>query len=147
MHLMKSKWMIAWLLAIQASLALAATTMPGGETSVDKAPPSEDPVLRNFHTMGLVDGHNDIFRCASPLHEADKSSSTTTRPVDMQVALGRMQRVYGLGIRTIICLENDRWDNDDGTTDPAKTAATKQRVEMEQTVAANDAARCGRAPG
>jgi hypothetical protein len=132
---MKSGSMIASALVAGVSLAMGAATMPSGATVGEKAP-SEDAVLRDFHSLGVVDGRSNIFRCASPLHDLEILASTT-RPDDLQFALARMQRIYGMGIRTIICLEDpDRPEGDDGQTDSTKAAALKRRVALERMAAA-----------
>ena len=118
---MKSTWVIGLVLALGPSASLGATTIPSG-AAVGEKTPSEDAVLRDFHSLGVVDGRRNIFRCASPLHDLEKLASAT-RPDDVHFALARMQRIYGMGIRTIICLEDpDRPEGDDGQTDSTKAA-------------------------
>jgi protein-tyrosine phosphatase len=90
--------------------------------------------LGDFHSLGLVDGHVDIFRCASPLHDIGKAAPTTRQSdEDIDIARARMQRLYGLGIRTIISLEDPDKPNEGGDApNAAKAAALKWRVSLER---------------
>jgi hypothetical protein len=119
-----------------AGLSTGATTMPSEPSAVGERVPSEDPVLRDFHSLGLIDGRVDIFRCASPVR--DLASSPTTRSSDAQLAsaMQRMRRIYDLGIRTIICLEDpSRPEMENGKPDSSKTALLKHHIALERMAA------------
>jgi len=105
------------------------TTFPS-EARVGEKVPSDDPLLPNFHSLGLVDGSTDIFRCASPVRDVVKYFPTT-QPTEHQInmVLPRMQRMHDLGIRTIISFEDP-----DSAEDASKHL--KERVAIEKAAAA-----------
>jgi protein-tyrosine phosphatase len=128
---MKSKSLFLSFVLLQMLLSFgrqcpvrAATTMPTAEP-VGERVPSEDPVLHDFHSLGLVDGHVDIFRCASPVRELGASGATTqTSDEQMNIAKSRMSRLFGLGIRTIVCLERPQ------TSEAGSDAAGQAKIEQ-----------------
>jgi hypothetical protein len=117
--------------------AFAATTRPSSQT-VGERVPSEDPVLRDFHSLGLIDGRVDIFRCASPVRDL---GMPTTSPSDAQVqaeqAEFRIHHLYDLGIRTIVCLEDPDHADLQESGDKAKSLQLKTRIGLESTAAAH----------
>jgi hypothetical protein len=133
---MKPGCVIALALMIRATLSLGATTMPSGAAAIGEQVPSEDPVLRDFHSLGLVEGHVDIFRCASPVRDLVKSPATRPSDNQLDAARQRMQRLYDLGIRTIICLEDpSRPEMENGIPDSSKTALMKHHIALERAAA------------
>jgi hypothetical protein len=91
--------------------------------------PSDDPMLPDFHSLGLVDGETDLFRCGSPVRDLTKKLTTTQPSAEtMSVAVARMQRMYDLGIRTIISFEDP-----DSAEDATKHL--KERVALEKAAA------------
>ena len=88
--------------ATQPAVATASVASGAGERV-----PSEDPVLKDFHSLGLIDGHTNIFRCACPVRDLAKRMATT-QPTDEQLAEAesRMRRLYDLGVRTVISFQD-----------------------------------------
>jgi hypothetical protein len=96
---------IAPLRAEQASPTTPPTTqkVPG----VGEQVPSEDGLIKDLHSMGLIDGFNDIFRCACPVRDLAREMSTTQpSPQQVDQAKVRMQHLYDLGIRTIVSFQD-----------------------------------------
>jgi hypothetical protein len=77
--------------------------------------PSEDPIIKDLHSLGLVNGHANIFRCACPVRDIGKATATT-KPSEQQLAdaQSRMQHLYDLGIRTVISFQNPSETGDEG---------------------------------
>lgn len=122
---------IRWplILFIAALTAAAAPTTQSAGPRVGEQVPSEDSVIKDLHSLGLIDGKVDIFRCASPVRDLHG-------PADIEEAKARMQRLYDLGIRTIVSLEDpDRVDPEDAKS--GKAQATKERVALEKQAAAD----------
>jgi protein-tyrosine phosphatase len=140
---MKSKWLVVATAILQLALALslgrtfaAATTMRSAD-SVGERVPSEDSILKDFHSLGLLDGRVDIFRCASPVRDLG-TLTATTRQCEAQIsaAKARIGRLHYLGIRTIVCLEdpeNSETDND--AAGLAKAKQLKARLTIERAAA------------
>jgi len=87
---------------------------------------SEDPIVKNFHSMGIVDGRDAIYRSASPVRDLAREM-TTTRPTtgELAEATSRMRHLYARGIRTIVCLQDPRQKSEElGSVDLERTAAT-----------------------
>jgi hypothetical protein len=105
---------VLWPDSAQRAVAAPPTTQ-STVTTVGEKIPSEDPVLKDFHSLGLVDGHTNIFRAACPVRDIAKAMKTT-QPSDAQLtdAEARMKRLYDLGIRTIVSFQ------DPATADPAE---------------------------
>ena len=84
----------------------AATTAPAIVVHVGEHVPSEDTVVNDFHSLGLIDGRVSVFRCACPVRDLGKSveGGETTWPLDEAVA--RMKHLRDLGITTVIDLED-----------------------------------------
>jgi hypothetical protein len=91
-----------------------ATQPAAAAAAVGEKVPSEDAVLKNFHSLGLVNGEVDIFRSACPVRDLGKEMATT-QPTDEEVAeaAARMQRLRDLGIRTDISFLNPVAGHDD----------------------------------
>jgi hypothetical protein len=107
------------------------STQPAQQT-VGELVPSEDPVLKDFHSLGLIQGDLDIFRCACPVRDLGKKMATT-QPTAHQLAeaVARMQRLYDLGIRTDISFLNP--DAPPGDEDRGKSL--KNTVALEEAAA------------
>jgi protein tyrosine/serine phosphatase len=105
----------------------SASASTSGPKAVELVP-SEDPQFHDFHSLGLIDGRVDIFRCASPVHDLPDASE----------AKARFQHFYDLGIRTDISLEDpNRADFSNGKPADQTTAnETKERFELEKQAAA-----------
>jgi hypothetical protein len=106
---------------------IAPTTAP---VKVGERIPSEDAVLKDFHSLGLIDGHVNIFRCACPVRDI-ADAMATTRPSDANLAAAktRMQRLYDLGIRTDISFQS-------ATSDESKTDQSSRAIDLERAAAA-----------
>jgi hypothetical protein len=140
---MKAKRLIAVALILQFGLALevnrtfGAATTRSSDDRVGERVPSEDSVLKDFHSLGLVDGCIDIFRMASPVRDLGTSTASTRQSeVQISTAAARMGRLHQLGIRTIICLEDpDNAETDNDAAGIAKAKQLKARLAMEQAAA------------
>jgi hypothetical protein len=110
-----------------------ATTEPLPTTPGEKIP-SEDDLIKDFHSLGVVRGHSNIFRCACPVRDLAKKLGATTQPSEYLLwqARVRMQRLYDLGVRTVISFQ----DSDSNTGDDAKTRDVAHAVELESAAAA-----------
>ncbi len=126
------------LLAFSASLFTAsllaaspaaspATTAPAAAAPKAKETgekiPSESAVIKDLHSLGLIEGHLTIFRSASPTRDLvkDKPIPADKTPLQQQ-AQQRMAELAKLGIKTIISFENpDEADN-------AEAGAKEQRT-------------------
>jgi Tyrosine phosphatase family len=138
---MKSKWIGMGVLAIGVVFALGAgTATRPSNSSVGERVPSEDPILKDFHSLGLIHGRVDIFRCASPVRDLG-TPAATTRQSDQQMhtAEARMGHLRDLGIRTIICLE-DPFDTEDGRV-TAKALRVGRRLRIERASAEEEGIR------
>jgi hypothetical protein len=79
------------------------TTGPHVALGVGEQVPSEDDLIKDLHSLGLINGQTDIFRSACPVRDlAKKMSSTQPSADDLILAAVRTQHLYDLGIRTII---------------------------------------------
>jgi hypothetical protein len=142
---MKSKWVVfaaailQFVVIITGDRVFAEATTRKSAEAVGERVPSEDPVLKDFHSLGLLDGRVDIFRCASPVRDLGKPAATKVESdAQISTASARISRLYSLGIRTIICLEdpaNPETENDaDGA---AKAKQLKARLALERAAALN----------
>jgi hypothetical protein len=111
------------------------TTQPSPQ-KVGERVPSEDPILRDFHSLGLIEGRVDIFRCASPVRDL---GTPTTNPSDVDrqsaIAQTRIHHLYDLGIRTIICLEDPDHADGSDAADVQKSLQLKTRIALEKSTA------------
>jgi hypothetical protein len=125
----------AWSIA-RAADALPATLPTTRRADVGERVPSEDPVLKDLHSLGLIDGRVNIFRCACPVRDLAKQV-TTTQPSDPDLAQtqtqarARMQRLYDLGVRTVFSFQKSK-PGGDGEGKPDETAAA---IAMEESAA------------
>jgi hypothetical protein len=115
---------------MSAPAQTAAVNTPSGSAPAKGAPskaaagvgelvPSEDAVLKDFHSLGLINGKVDIFRAACPVRDiAGAMSTTQPTDADLAAARARMQRMFDLGIRTDISFQSavgDESKADDST--------------------------------
>jgi hypothetical protein len=120
-------WSILFLSAVLISPAIAQTR-PSLPDTVGEKVPSEDAVLPDLHSLGLINGFTDIYRCGGPVHELIKQKTESS---ELEAdAEARMKRLYDLGIRTVISFQAPGADNEDRGKQLAaevaleKTAAT-----------------------
>jgi protein tyrosine/serine phosphatase len=119
-------------LAAVATPPAAPATMPSAASALAATPgekvPSEDPQVRDFHSLGLIDGRVDIFRCASPVHDIHSAEQ----------AQAVFHHLHDLGIVTVVSLEdpNRAERPGDRAIDQSPQNASRQRVELEQQAAA-----------
>jgi hypothetical protein len=120
-------------ICIPLSAARGQQTEPSTQKSplVGERVPSEDPILKDFHSLGLIDGHTNIFRSACPVRDLAKAATTQPSKSLDQQANARMQRLYDLGIRTVISFQNPSGDQDE-----AKVKELTTSVAMEKEAAA-----------
>jgi hypothetical protein len=112
------------------------TTQPANKSIGEKVP-SEDPVIKDFHSLGLIDGRVDIFRCASPVRDLGTPATSASDRIDQaEEAQSRIQHIRDLGIRTIICLEDPNHPDRDESTSKTKSAQLKARIALESAAAA-----------
>lgn len=102
-----------------------ATTAPTTQELrrlVGEKVPSEDPQVPNFHSLGLVNGTLNIFRCGSPVRNlANTQAAIQDSSTALPAAKERMKHLYDLGIRTLICLEHPLQDkNKEGSSGAAQ---------------------------
>lgn len=121
--------------------AAGATTKSAKDKSSEKQKdvgeqvPSEDPMIKDMHSLGLIDGRVDIFRSASPSRDLVKGKEALADAAAQGAEENkRMKHLYDLGIRTIISLENPDSKTDDGES----AASGEQRaawINLEKTAA------------
>ena len=69
--------------------------------------PSEDAIIKNFHSLGLINGQTNIFRCACPVMDvAEEMKGAKPTEKDLELARERMQHLRDLGVRTVISFEH-----------------------------------------
>jgi hypothetical protein len=91
------------LLPLLPVLVLSACTL--SSPAVGERIPSEDPVILNFHALGLINGHS-LFRSASPLRDLIKKNTLAPgSPEARAAAADRMASLRARGIRTIVALD------------------------------------------
>ncbi|MDP9172495.1 MAG: tyrosine-protein phosphatase [Planctomycetota bacterium] len=117
--------LLLWPVALYA----ASTTRP----AVGERVPSEDAVLKDLHSLGLINGQLNIFRCACPVRDIAKGMGTT-QPSEAQLSRARlrMNRLYDLGIRTVFSFQ-----------DPGVTSAGGESNDVAVSVALERAACIG----
>jgi len=68
---------------------------------------SEDPVIKNLHWLGLVNGQTNILRCACPVMDvAEQMKTTKPSEADLKLAKERMQHLRDLGVCTVISFQH-----------------------------------------
>jgi hypothetical protein len=83
--------------------------------------PSEDPVIKNLHWLGPINGQTNILRCASPTMDlAEQMKTAKPTEDDLKLARERMQRLHNLGIRTVISFQHQ--------TPPTQTETNAERI-------------------
>jgi hypothetical protein len=136
-------------LALVAGMATAREFVWSAEPTKDNAAPlqttpgervpSEDTVVNDLHSLGLVEGRSNIFRSACPVRDlaeapADKLSDTQK----MSKAQERMRHLRELGVRTIVSFEDpgkgeSQSSESQGGSDSLATAKTiKPSVSLER---------------
>lgn len=99
--------------------------------------PSDDPILKDFHSLGLVNGTLNLYRCASPVRDLGKKVHD---PADLAAfapdAKARLQHLKDLGIQTIISLEDPGIPDSDKAT-PDKTKIYNAQCTLEKAAAAD----------
>ena len=96
------------------------------QATVGEAAPSDDPQIKDFHSLGLIDGRTDIFRSASPVRDLGLSAAAAS--ADRAAADGRMRHLHDLGVRTIVCLE----DPNESESKRDKADALVRRLQIER---------------
>jgi hypothetical protein len=116
---------------IDAFVRGATTTAPTATTRQGQKIPSEDPVIKNLHSLGLIDGQTNIFRSACPVRDI-AATMKTAQPTTAQLAAARanMQHLYDLGIRTVISFQTEV-----PASAGAKSAAETQDIDLERAAA------------
>jgi protein-tyrosine phosphatase len=115
-------------LSLRAADSAIAVATPAAATAqaVGEQVPSDDEVIKDLHSLGLVRGHTNIFRCGSPIRDLVTADS---KAAALDEATSRMKRLSQLGIRTVISLENP------GDPDDEKSGRIKQTVALEKQAA------------
>jgi Tyrosine phosphatase family len=117
-----------------ASPTTAKTAAP--VASAGEKVPSEDSVIKDLHSLGLINGYTNIFRSASPVRDLVDSSGAVAQNAKDE-ARARLQHLHDLGIRTIISFETpDEPESQDGTTDQSKAKRIQACVKLEKNAAA-----------
>ena len=115
----------------------AAAIASSAARDVGEKVPSEDSVIKDLHSLGLIEGHANIFRSASPLRDLiNGSGDAESNSAAMSEAKRRMRHLYDLGIRTIVSFENPNEVEPSGAGDDGKEKTTKSRVALERAAAA-----------
>ena len=92
--------------------------------------PSEDDRILDFHSLGLINNHTNVFRSASPVRDLIDSAGHAAPEADSEAKL-RMQHLHDLGIRTIISFENpDAKKSDDISKDEGKIERVRTCVAL-----------------
>lgn len=111
---------------------LPATQPATAASGVGEKIPSEDNLIKDLHSMGLIQGRTNIFRCACPVRDiAKKMSTTQPSDDDLWQARVRMNRLYDLGVRTIISFQDPRAS----VGEDAKSHDVECAVELESAAA------------
>lgn len=89
--------------------------------------PSEDAVIKNLHSLGLINGQTNIFRCACPVMDvAEQMKGTKPTEKDLALARERMQHLRDLGIRTVISFQHQDLSGENETNVERKAVALEQ---------------------
>ena len=102
------------------------TTRPA---AVGEQVPSEDAVVKDLHSMGLLDGRVDIFRCACPVRDLAKRMTTTRPSADaLAAAVARMRHLHDdLGVRTDFSFQAPGTTGDEGKPNEQAAAVALER--------------------
>lgn len=69
--------------------------------------PSDDEVIKNFHSLGLINGQTNIFRCANPVMDvAEDVKNAKPTEAELKQAKENMLRLYARGVRTVISFQH-----------------------------------------
>jgi len=99
-----SKIVIAPMRPISAATQPVVANLPA--TPGEQAP-SEDPLIPDFHSLGLINGKTNIFRCACPVRDIAKLPDAGPGNAEsLAAATARMKHLYDLGIRTVFSFED-----------------------------------------
>jgi len=115
---------------LTACCAAGPATRPAG---VGEQVPSEDPAVKDLHSMGLIDGRVALFRSACPVRDLVKGA-TATRPSESAVAeaIGRMRHLHDdLGIRTDFSFQTTAPAGDEGQPGEQAAAVALERTACE----------------
>lgn len=117
---MRSKFLFIFFLATTVlSVAIAAETT--------SKIPSEDAVIKNLHSLGLINGQTNIFRCACPVMDvAEQMKSAKPTEEDLKPARERMQHLRDLGIRTVISFQHQDPPGENETNVERRAVALEQ---------------------
>ena len=130
-------WFLSTLSAAPARCAQSVSTKSIGNHQPQQARslplvtgekiPSEDPLIKNFHSLGLIEGRVNIFRCASPTRDLvkDKPLPGDRAALAKFADATRLKHLAELGIHTIISLENP-----DSTEDGDASSKAQQTLWM-----------------
>jgi protein-tyrosine phosphatase family protein len=113
--MIKRTALLLGLLFLSPRLASCTAKPPATQpvVTVGEKIPSEDPVLVDFHSLGLINGHVNIFRCSCPVRDLGREmDSTQPSAAILAEARQRMQRLYDLGIRTDISFQSETAGDD-----------------------------------
>jgi protein-tyrosine phosphatase family protein len=142
--------LITWISLASASLPLvAAEPAPLSpaeaplQTSVGERVPSEDEVVKDFHSLGLVGGHANIFRSACPVRDLAKTPAVSLSDEQkLAEARARMKHLRGLGIQTIVSFEDPaKVDSADVAFPADRTEPMRPSVALEQAAAEKEGIR------
>jgi hypothetical protein len=127
--------MFACLALCPAIGSRAATTEPAGvvlPAAVGEKVPSEDDLIKDLHSLGVVRGLANIYRCACPVRDLARQVGTTQPTADLVTrAQQRMQRLRDLGVRTVISFQNPNAT----TGEDAKAHEEEHAVALERSAA------------
>ena len=91
------------------AVILATALLPAAfaQKSFSSNPPSDDPIIKNLHWLGQINGQTNILRCACPVMDVAVQMKTG-KPTeeDLKLARERMQHLRDLGIRTVISFQH-----------------------------------------
>jgi hypothetical protein len=125
-------WLVSSSRLAAEDVALPTRSSATAQSVVGEKIPSEDDLIKDLHSLGLLEGRTNIFRCACPVRDlAKKMSSTQPTDDDLRQAKIRMQRLYDLGVRTDISFQ----DPDSSTGEDAKTHDVERAVALESAAA------------
>jgi protein tyrosine phosphatase (PTP) superfamily phosphohydrolase (DUF442 family) len=128
-------WVVLTVLLLLSPVALGKKH-PLPETAPSQAVgeqiPSEDPVIKDLHSLGLINGHVNIFRSACPVGDlAKKIAATQPSAADLAEARQRMQRLYDLGIRTVISFQNPAANDEEHPKETVVAVAMEKQAAAE----------------
>ncbi len=116
---------IMWPLTVDGAPEVSPTT----QATVGERVPSEDALIKDLHSLGLVNGKLNIFRCACPVRDIAKHMSTTQPSKDeLSEAESRMQRLHDLGVRTVISFQDPAIKFEEGKPRDVAVAVALERT-------------------